>query len=199
MDLKRTSRTVIVNGAIAFLVGALMIAWPGATAEVVVRIFACWLGLIALTSVVLAPRGGRTGGLIARALILILLAALIFVSPMFFAAFVTVLAGIAIIFFSVLAISTSLFIRQLGMSAWWVLTIIGAVGIAIGCFFLVAPQAGITALIFTLAVFISIVGVALIALGWRLRRLDAEIRRDPRRNNGGYGDNGDTIRGEIIE
>ncbi|WP_309131043.1 DUF308 domain-containing protein [Brevibacterium sp.] len=196
MDLKRTSRAVIVNGAIAFLVGALMIAWPGATAEVVVRIFACWLGLIAVTSIVLAPRGGRTGGLVVRSLLLIAFAALIFVSPMFFAAFVTIVVGIAIIFFSVLAISSSLFIRQLGVSAWWVLTIIGAIGIAIGGFFLFAPQAGITALIFTLAVFIGIVGIALIALGWRLRRLDSQMARDPRRHNGG---NGDTIRGEIIE
>ncbi|RBP62250.1 uncharacterized membrane protein HdeD (DUF308 family) [Brevibacterium sanguinis] len=194
MDLRRTGRTVIVNGAIAVLVGVLMIAWPGATAEVVVRIFACWLAVIALTSLVLAPR--RTGGLIARAVLLILLAALVFVSPMFFAAFVTVLAGMAIIVLSVLAISASLILRRMGMNGWWLLTLIGVAGIAIGGFFLFAPQAGITALIFTLAVFIGIVGVALIALGVRLRRLAAEIAQDPRRHDGG---DGDVIRGEIIE
>ena len=38
MDLKRTGRTVIVNGVIALVMGALMMVWPGTSAEVVVRI-----------------------------------------------------------------------------------------------------------------------------------------------------------------
>ena len=198
MDLKRTSRAVIVNGVIAFLVGLLMMVWPGATAEVVVRIFAAWLAVIAIASLVLAPKGGRTGSLVARSVILVLLGALIFFSPMLFAAFVTVLTGFAVIFFGFLAITVSLFIRRVGVRTWWLLTIIGALGIILGAFFLFAPQAGVTALIFTLAVFIAIVGVALVALGWRLHKTAQAIGQDSHRRppeDGG----GEVISGEIIE
>ncbi|AZL11709.1 MAG: HdeD family acid-resistance protein [Brevibacterium aurantiacum] len=198
MDLKRTSRSVIVNGVIAILVGLLMMVWPGTSAEVVVRIFAIWLAVIAVSSFVLAPKGTRSGSLVARSVLLFLLGALIFFSPMFFAAFVTILTGFAVIFFSFLAVTVSLFIRRLGVRMWWALTAIGALGIVLGFFFLFAPDAGVTALIFTLAGFIVLVGIALVALGWRLRKTAQAIRQDPHRRppeNGG----GDVISGEIIE
>ena len=104
MDLKRTGTVVIVNGVIALLVGVLMLAWPHATAEVVARIFACWVALIAVTSIVFAPRGGRTGALIVRSILMIVFAAIVFFAPMLFAAVVTVLAGLAIIALSVFGI-----------------------------------------------------------------------------------------------
>lgn len=197
MDLKRTSRVVITNGVIACLVGALMVVWPGATAEVVVRIFAGWLAVIAVASLVFAPKGGRSGSMVARSVLLILLAALIFFSPMFFAAFVTVLTGFAIIFFGFLGVTVSLFLRRMTVGTWWLLTVIGALGIILGAFFLFAPEAGMTTLIFTLAIFIIAVGIALIALGRRLHKTADAIRHDPRRNP--PDDGGEVISGEIIE
>ncbi|MGO3022374.1 MAG: HdeD family acid-resistance protein [Brevibacterium sp.] len=198
MDLKRTGRTVIVNGVIALVMGALMMVWPGTSAEVVVRIFACWLAVIAISSLVFAPPGGRTGSMVTRAVLLILLGVLIFFTPMLFASMVTVLTGFAIIFFSFLALTMSFFIRRMGVRAWWALTVIGVLGIILGGFFLFAPGAGVTALIFTLAGFIILVGIALIALGRRLRRVDRQMRTDPHRNRPDDGD-GDVIRGEIID
>ncbi|MGO2035194.1 MAG: HdeD family acid-resistance protein [Brevibacterium sp.] len=198
MDLKRTGTTVIVNGIIAALMGVLMLAWPGATAEVVVRIFACWLAVIGLASLIFAPKGGRSGALIVRTVLLVLLGVLIFLTPMFFAAFVTILTGFAVMFFGFLGITVSLFLRRMGVRSWWVLTVIGVLGILLGGFFLFAPQAGITALIYTLAVFILIVGGSLIALGWRLRKADQAIRSDPHRRGPDDG-GGDVISGEIIE
>ncbi|GAA1947252.1 hypothetical protein GCM10009689_30530 [Brevibacterium antiquum] len=198
MDLKRTGRTVIVNGVIAFLVGVLMMVWPGTSAEVVVQIFAVWLAVIAVSSFVLAPKGERSGSLVARSVLLVLLGALIFLSPMFFASFVAIVTGFAIIFFSFLAVTVSLFIRRIGVRMWWLLTIIGIVGIILGGFFLFAPESGVTALIFTLAIFIVIVGIALVSLGWRLRKTAEAIRQDPHRRppeDGG----GEIISGEIIE
>ena len=198
MDLKRTGRTVIVNGIIAFLVGVLMMVWPGTSAEVVVQIFAVWLAVIAVSSFVLAPKGGRSGSLAARSVLLILLGALIFFSPMFFASFVAIVTGFAIIFFSFLAVTVSLFIRRIGVRMWWLLIIMGIVGIILGGFFLFAPQSGVTALIFTLAIFIVFVGIALVSLGWRLRKTAEAIRQDPHRRppeDGG----GEIISGEIIE
>ncbi|WP_181273881.1 HdeD family acid-resistance protein [Brevibacterium oceani] len=198
MDLKRTGRTVIINGVIAFVMGVLMMAWPGATAEVVVRIFACWLAVIAVSSLVFAPRGGRTGSLVTRVVLLILLGVLIFLTPMLFASMVTVLTGFAIVFFSFLALTVSFFIRRLGVRSWWVLTVIGVLGIILGAFFLFAPGAGVQALIFTLAGFIILVGIALVSLGWRLRKVDQRIKSDPHRNRPEDG-GGDVISGEIIE
>lgn len=198
MDLKRTGRTVIVNGVIALVMGALMMVWPGTSAEVVVRIFACWLAVIAVSSLVFAPRGGRTGSMVTRAVLLILLGALIFFTPMLFASMVTVLTGFAIIFFSFLALTMSFFIRRMGVRTWWALTVIGVLGIILGGFFLFAPGAGVTALIFTLAGFIILVGIALITLGRRLRKVDRQMRADPHRNGPDDG-GGDVIRGEIID
>ena len=191
MDLKRTGRTVIVNGVIALVMGALMMVWPGTSAEVVVRIFACWLAVIAISSLVFAPKGGRTGSMVTRAVLLILLGVLIFFM-------VTVLTGFAIIFFSFLALTVSFFIRRMGVRSWWVLTVIGVLGIILGGFFLFAPGAGVTALIFTLAGFIILVGIALITLGRRLRKVDRQMRADPHRNGPDDG-GGDVIRGEIID
>jgi uncharacterized membrane protein HdeD (DUF308 family) len=198
MDLKRTSRTVMINGIIAIVMGVLMMVWPGSTAEVVVRIFACWLAVIAISSLVFAPKGGRTGSRIARAVLLIVLGVLIFLTPMLFASMVTVLTGFAIIFFSFLALTVSFFIRRMGVRSWWVLTVIGALGIILGAFFLFAPGAGMQALIYTLAAFIVVVGIALVALSRRLHKVDQRIKSDPHRNGPDDG-GGDIISGEIIE
>lgn len=199
MDIQRTSRVVIVNGVIALLVGVLMMLWPVHTADVIVQVFAVWLALIAIAGIVLAPRGGRSGALIGRSIVMILLAALIFISPTFFATFVTIMAGMAIIFFGVLGIATSMFIRRLGIGAWWVVTIIGIAGIVLGGFFLFAPQAGAAVLTITLAVFVAIVGIAFIALGWRLRKLEHRIQSDPNLNRRGDDGGPDVISGEIID
>lgn len=198
MDLKRTGRTVIVNGVIALVMGALMMVWPGTSAEVVVRIFACWLAVIAISSLVFAPREVAPAAWSTRAVLLILLGVLIFFTPMLFASMVTVLTGFAIIFFSFLALTMSFFTRRMGVRSWWVLTVIGVLGIVLGGFFLFAPGAGVTALIFTLAGFIILVGIALIALGRRLRKVDRQMRTDPHRNGPDDG-GGDVIRGEIID
>ncbi|MCM1012983.1 MULTISPECIES: DUF308 domain-containing protein [unclassified Brevibacterium] len=198
MDLKRTGTAVIVNGVIALAVGVLMMVWPGATAEVVARIFACWVALIAITSLVLAPRGTRGGGRILRTILMLAFAVIVFLAPMLFAAVVTVLAGLTIIAVSTFGIGISVFVRQLGVRAWWLLTIISVVGIVIGGFFLFAPEAGIAALVVTLSIFIALVGIALVWLGWRLRKLEARIAADPRINRRGDG-GGEIISGEVIE
>lgn len=198
MELKRTGTVVIVNGVIAFLVGVLMLGWPHVTAEVVARIFACWVALIAVTSLVLAPRGGRSGALVLRSVLMIVFAAVVFLAPMLFAAVVTVLAGLAIIALSVFGIGISLFVRQMGVRAWWLITVIAVAGIVLGMVFLFSPQTGITALIVTLSIFIAVVGLALIWVGSRLRALESRMAADPRftrRDDGG----GETIRGEVIE
>src|SRR5699024_12542132 len=97
MDLKRTSRTVIINGVIAFAMGVLMMVWPGASAELVVRVFACCLAVIAITSLVFAPKGGRPGSLVTRAVLLILPAVLLFLTTMLFATMLTVTTRFATI------------------------------------------------------------------------------------------------------
>src|SRR5699024_12344701 len=117
----------------------------GASAELVLRIFACWLAVIAIASLVFAPKGGRTGSLVTRAVLLTLLGVLIFLTPMLFASMLPVLTGFAIIFFSFVALAVSFFIRWIGVRSWWVLTVIGFLGIVLVAFFLFAPRAGVTA------------------------------------------------------
>ncbi|MBR7503469.1 hypothetical protein KCW65_25655, partial [Mycobacterium tuberculosis] len=90
-----------------------------------------------------------------------------------FAAVVTVLAGLAIIALSVFGIGISLFVRQMGVRAWWLITVIAVAGIVLGMVFLFSPQTGITALIVTLSIFIAVVGLALIWVGSRLRALES--------------------------
>lgn len=205
MDLKRTGTVVIVNGVIAVLVGVLMLGWPHASAEVVARIFACWVALIAVTSIVLAPRGGRTGALILRSILMIVFAAIVFFAPMLFAAVVTVLAGLAIIALSVFGISISLFVRQLGVRAWWLLTIIAVAGVALGMVFLFSPETA-SPRSCSPSRSSSPSSASLIWLGSRLRRIAADPRLsggpgmpgDPRvnrRDDGG----GEIISGEVIE
>src|SRR5699024_8166227 len=141
---------------------------------------------------------GLYGSMDTRALLLILLGYLIYSTPILLASLVTVLTCFAITFFSFLALTVSFFIRRIGVRSWWVLTVIGVLGIVLGASFLFAPQAGVTTLVFTLAGFIILVGIALVALGWRLRKADQRIKADPHRNRPDDG-GGDVISGEIID
>src|SRR5699024_12804451 len=97
-----------------------------------------------------------------------------------------------------LALTVPLCLRRIGVRSWWVLTVLGVLGIVLGAFFLFAPQAGAPTLVFTLAGFIILVGIALVALGWRLRKADQRIKADPHRNRPDDG-GGDVISGEIID
>src|SRR5699024_6208613 len=182
----------------ACALGVLWLLRPVAGAALVVRLFACCLAAVALPSLLFAPKGGRTGSLVTRAVLLILLGVLIFLTPMLFASMLPVLTGFAIVFFSFLALTVSFFIRRIGLRSWWVLTVIGVLGIVLGAFFLFAPQAGVTTLLLTLAGLIILLRLALGALGWPLRKADQRVQAEPHRNRTDDG-GGDVISGEIID
>src|SRR5699024_5740020 len=124
---------------------------------------------------VFAQKGGRTGSLVTRAALLILLGVLTFLTPMLFASMLTVLTGFAIILSSFLAVTVSFFIRRTGVRACCGAAFIGLLGTRRALF-----------------------ATARVAPARRLRKARQRIKAAPQRNRPDDG-GGDVISGEIID
>jgi len=87
-------------------------------------------------------------------------AAALLVLAIYFAAFVIV-DGVANVVGSIM---------NRDKDGWWLMLLFGIVGIFVGGYALLNPEISITALLMLAAVIASVVGVSMLALGWRVRQ-----------------------------
>lgn len=170
--LARMRTTVIVQGALSVLAGLLMAVFPDLALLVIVVLCAAWLivdGLLALLGWI-SRCGTRTGWSLARGLLALGLGVLVLLLPRESAAVIAVIAGLWAFLLGGLAVLGGLALRRLGGALWWGLLLIGGLGMMLGVVLLLDPAAGLGAVLWLVAAFLVLQGVAAILLGIRLGR-----------------------------
>jgi uncharacterized membrane protein HdeD (DUF308 family) len=170
MDVRGDTWLLVLRGVVAIVFGALAIVWPGLTILVLALLFAAYVLVDGLVTVVLAFRHGQDAPRrVARVLIGLLSVAagvVALVWPGITALVLVVLVGAWAVVTGLLEI----FAASRAAAGWWSI-VVGIASLAAGVLILANPRAGAYAIALVIGVYAIIAGVLLLAQAWRLHRL----------------------------
>jgi uncharacterized membrane protein HdeD (DUF308 family) len=167
--------TVALRGALAVLFGLAAWIWPDVTIRVLVLLFGFYAlvdGLLALAAALVGGRlvSGRRGWLIFEGVAGVAVGVVTFIWPE-----ITTLALLYLIAFwaiatGVLEVVASVMLRR-ELRGEWLLAAGGIISVLFGLFLVIRPGDGAIAVAWLIGLYAIIFGIALIALGFRLRQL----------------------------
>jgi uncharacterized membrane protein HdeD (DUF308 family) len=167
--------TVALRGVLGVLFGLAAWIWPDVTIRVLVLLFGFYAlvdGLLALAAAMMGGRlaSGRRGWLIFEGVAGVAAGVLTFIWPE-----ITTLALLYLIAFwaiatGVLEVVAAVILRR-ELRGEWLLAAGGIISVLFGLFLVIRPGDGAIAVAWLIGLYAIIFGIALIALGFRLRQL----------------------------
>ncbi len=175
--LSRYWWTLAIRGALAVLFGLAALIWPDITLRVLVWLFGFYAvvdGLLALAALLIGGRsvGGRRGSLIFEAVTGIAAGIFTFIWPGITALVLLYLIAAWAVVTGLLEIAAAVVLRR-ELRGEWLLALAGILSVVFGVLLAVRPGEGAIAIVSVIGVFAILFGVALLVLGFRLRRLQA--------------------------
>jgi uncharacterized membrane protein HdeD (DUF308 family) len=167
--------TVALRGALAVLFGLAAWIWPDVTIRVLVLLFGFYAvvdGLLALAAVLFGGRlaSGRRGWLIFEGVAGVAAGVLTFIWPEITTLVLLYLIAFWAIATGVLEVVAAVLLRR-ELRGEWLLAASGIISILFGLFLVIRPGDGAIAVAWLIGLYAIIFGIALIALGFRLRQL----------------------------
>ncbi|PRY00567.1 HdeD family acid-resistance protein [Allonocardiopsis opalescens] len=168
-----------LRGAAAIVFGLLAVVWPGVTIAVLVILFGAYVLVDGVSLLVAAVRGGTRGPrwpLAAEAALSIGFGVVALLWPGLTAIALLLLIAAWAIVTGALRIAMAVRLRR-EIANEWLLVLSGVLAVLFGVVVAVAPGAGALALVWLIALYALIAGVAMIALSLRLRSLSRDSER----------------------
>ena len=171
--------TIVLRGFVALLFGIVSFAWPGATVAGLVLLFGAYCLVDGIAGVIIGIKnfGERDrwwatliGGVVSLGAGLVAL-----VLPGLTAVTLLTLIGLWAVARGVMDIAAAIRLRHV-IDGEWLLALGGALSIAFGLVVVIFPGAGAVALALWIGAFAVMLGVMLIALGFRLRSFGKRIQ-----------------------
>ena len=177
--LTRNWGAIAVRGVAAILFGILTFVVPGLTLTALVLLFGAFALVDGIFSIVAAVRG-RVGD---RAWWTLLLEGIVSVAAGVVTLLMLGLTALTLVYVigawavvtGVLEIAAAVRLRRLITGEWW-LTLSGVLSIVFGVLVMLAPGAGALAMVLWIGAYSIVFGALLLALAFRLRRAQAELR-----------------------
>lgn len=173
---------IVLRGVFAVLFGLGAFFWPGITLAVLVLLFGGYLFLDGILAVLWALARRRAGefpwGVFLAGLASLAAGVVTLLWPGVTALALLYVIAVWAIVRGIFEIVAAFHLRR-ELSNEWLLALNGALSIAFGVLLIVAPGAGALAVLWLIGTFAIVVGIVMIALGFRLKGLkdDAGTRR----------------------
>lgn len=166
---KRNWWLIATRGIAAILFGIAALVWPGLTLELLVLLFAIYVLVDGVLSIVaFLRRPGQSASMVVGGIVSIIAGAIALVFPGLAALSVVILIAAWAILTGIAEIAlTFRFHERLTVELLWVLA--GLASIAFGIALIVFPAAGALALIWFIGAYALFLGVLLVILGFSLR------------------------------
>lgn len=179
--LARNWWAIVLRGVFAVLFGLCAFFWPGITLAVLVLFYGGYLLADGIMTVVWAIAGRRAGpfpwGVLLAGLASIVGGLATFFWPGLTGLVLLYLIAAWAIVRGIFEIIAAIHLRR-ELTNEWLLALNGVLSIALGVLLIVAPGAGALAVLWLIGTFAIVVGIVMIALGFRLKGLkDAGSRR----------------------
>jgi uncharacterized membrane protein HdeD (DUF308 family) len=160
-----------LRGVVAILFGIIAIVWPAVTATALIVLFAVYVLIDGVFTIVAAVRAARhharSGPLLLEGILDLIIAAICFLWPMtalvalvYLIAIWAVITGIALI---------AAGIALIRLNGEWLLILCGLISLLLGIILLIQPAAGVVALSWWFGIYALLFGVALLSAAFRLR------------------------------
>jgi len=172
-SLTRNWWVYVLHGVVAVLFGIAAFVWPGLTLFVLVALYGAYAIVEGAISLVGAFRsgGGFRWSLLLWGLLGIAAGIVAFVWPGITALALVYLIGAWAIIKGVVQIAVAVRVRR-EIKGEWLLGLVGVLSIAFGVLLAAFPGAGALSLVWLIGAYAIVAGVAMVALGLRLRRMD---------------------------
>ena len=169
---------VALRGAAALIFGILTAFWPGISLTVLVVLFGSFAivyGVFSIITAVRRRRGERRWwALLLEGVVSVAVGTVTLIMPDLTAlALVYVIAAWAILT-GILEIAAAIILRRYIRGEWW-LALAGMLSVAFGAVLAIWPGVGALALVLWIGAYAIVLGILLIALGFKLRRLRFEL------------------------
>ncbi len=167
----------VLRGVLSILVGIAAFVWPGITLLVLVYLFAAWVLIDGVLSLIAALTGrdvpmGQNRWLMGLLGVLSIVAAIVaFFWPQITAVILALLISAWAIVTGVTQIVAAIQLRREIDNEWW-LVLAGAASVVFGVLIFLFPLNGLLTIVWLIALYAIVFGVLLIGLGWRLRGLN---------------------------
>lgn len=163
----------VLEGIVAVLFGIGAWVWPGITLEVLVALFGAFALVEGVLSLVAAFRAGKDyrWQLLLWGLVGIAAGVVTFMYPQITALALVYVIAVWAITTGIVMIWAAVALRR-EIEGEWLLGLTGVLSIAFGILVLLFPGSGALSIVWMIGVYAVLAGVALIALGLRLRRVD---------------------------
>jgi uncharacterized membrane protein HdeD (DUF308 family) len=172
MTLARNWWALVLRGVCAVLFGVAAFAWPGLTLAVLITVYGAYAlidGVFAVIAAITARQPGRfPWGLLLAGLAAIGIGVLTFAMPGLTAIALLYLIAAWAIMRGVFEVIAAIHLRR-EIDHEWLLAGSGALSILLGLFLVISPGAGALALLWAIGAMAIVVGVLMIALGFRLK------------------------------
>ena len=180
--LARNWWAIVLRGVFAVLFGLGAFFWPGITLAVLVLLYGAYLFADGILAVLWALSGRRAGsfpwGVLLAGLASIAGGLLTFFMPGLTALVLLYLIAAWAIVRGIFEIIAAFHLRR-ELTNEWLLALNGALSVLFGILLIAAPGAGALAVLWMIGTFALIVGIVMIVLGFRLKRLQGTAARRP--------------------
>jgi uncharacterized membrane protein HdeD (DUF308 family) len=180
--LARNWGAIAVRGIVAILFGVLAFAIPGLTLAVLVLLFGAYALIDGVLDVVAAiwrrANDPPWWALLLEGIVGIAAGVVTFMWPGLTAVTLVYVIAIWAVITGVLEVVAAIRLRKVITGEWW-LALSGALSIVFGILIMRAPAAGALAIVWLIGAYAIIFGALLLALAFRLRRAQTELRDVP--------------------
>jgi uncharacterized membrane protein HdeD (DUF308 family) len=181
--LTRNWWLVAVRGALAILFGVAAFVWPGATLQALVLLF----GAYALVDGIFAVASGVSGGsssdssrwfLILGGIAGVIVGLITFFYPNITATALLYVIGLWAIVTGAFEVIGAIQLRQI-IPDEWLLIFSGVLSVVFGVLAFVYPQATALSIVWLIALYAVVFGIATVALGFRMRSIGKTLSTQP--------------------
>jgi uncharacterized membrane protein HdeD (DUF308 family) len=171
-QLARTWWLVLIRGIAAIIFGILALIWPGITLLVLVIFFGAYAIVDGVFSIFSAFRHGARSRawLIISGIFGILAGLVAFIWPGITSLALLYVIAFWAIFTGVAEIMDGIRLRKV-IENEWTLILAGALSVIFGILLLIWPGAGMLSLVWLIAIFAILYGIALVALSFRVKKM----------------------------
>ena len=171
---------MLAQAITSIALGIFLAFWPGITVITVVYLLALYLAVSGIASLVAYFRSSgaryRSAGVLANAVLLLVLALLVFLFPEAVGGFFSLILGILLTIGGIVNAVRSVELRAYRGSTWVVTLILSAVIAIGGLVIIVNPFATTAAFVLVLGVLLIVKGVADLVIERRLARMMKDVR-----------------------
>lgn len=173
-ELRRGARTaLIVQGILSLIMGVLFLAMPGITALVFALMFAIWIavgGVVSLISHFSRDKEHRSAWTLVGAIISIIAGLVALFLPGTAVLALAFVIGFWALIAGITAIASSFSLKKMGAKYWWAMLINGILGVLVGIVFVWSPGSALVGLAWVIGIFAVVDGIAEIVLGIRMKK-----------------------------